>query len=427
MSTSDRPALVLPALVAAQFAGTSLWFAGNAILPDIQAAWSLPAGALGWVTSSVQLGFIVGTLLSAIFTLADRVSAPRLFFAASVMGALVNLGPLVFEGLWHLLGFRFLTGVALAGIYPVGMKLAASWYHKGLGSALGWLVGALVLGTAAPHLVRALGAGSLSWQVVLAVISALAASGGLLVLLVVGEGPMATKNSAGFNPSALGALFRVPRFRAAALGYFGHMWELYAFWAFVPAILASYAAREEVALSTSWASFAIIAAGAIGCVVGGRRALRVGSARVAMIQVVASGALALTAPLWFAAAQICFVGLRGLLFHAGARLCGGRGGLGVSVWACGYVHATQLLGFLLTLAGLVPGVGGLLVLLGWLAIEARIALTLTTVARAQHGLSAGRATFAGWASFLGLGALGLVSCVLLSALVVAAFQAAGWP
>ena len=298
MSTSDRPALVLPALVAAQFAGTSLWFAGNAILPDIQAAWSLPAGALGWVTSSVQLGFIVGTLLSAIFTLADRVSAPRLFFAASVMGALVNLGPLVFEGLWHLLGFRFLTGVALAGIYPVGMKLAASWYHKGLGSALGWLVGALVLGTAAPHLVRALGAGSLSWQVVLAVISALAASGGLLVLLVVGEGPMATKNSAGFNPSALGALFRVPRFRAAALGYFGHMWELYAFWAFVPAILASYAAREEVALSTSWASFAIIAAGAIGCVVGGRRALRVGSARVAMIQVVASGALALTAPLW---------------------------------------------------------------------------------------------------------------------------------
>ena len=298
VSTSDRPALVLPALVAAQFAGTSLWFAGNAILPDIQAAWSLPAGALGWVTSSVQLGFIVGTLLSAIFTLADRVSAPRLFFAASVMGALVNLGPLVFEGLWHLLGFRFLTGVALAGIYPVGMKLAASWYHKGLGSALGWLVGALVLGTAAPHLVRALGAGSLSWQVVLAVISALAASGGLLVLLVVGEGPMATKNSAGFNPSALGALFRVPRFRAAALGYFGHMWELYAFWAFVPAILASYAAREEVALSTSWASFAIIAAGAIGCVVGGRRALRVGSARVAMIQVVASGALALTAPLW---------------------------------------------------------------------------------------------------------------------------------
>lgn len=298
MSTSDRPALVLPALVAAQFAGTSLWFAGNAILPDIQAAWSLPAGALGWVTSSVQLGFIVGTLLSAIFTLADRVSAPRLFFAASVMGALVNLGPLVLEGLWPLLGFRFLTGVALAGIYPVGMKLAASWYHKGLGSALGWLVGALVLGTAAPHLVRALGAGSLSWQVVLAVISALAASGGLLVLLVVGEGPMATKNSAGFNPSALGALFRVPRFRAAALGYFGHMWELYAFWAFVPAILASYAAREEVALSTSWASFAIIAAGAIGCVVGGRRALRVGSARVAMIQVVASGALALTAPLW---------------------------------------------------------------------------------------------------------------------------------
>ncbi len=139
------------------------------------------------------------------------------------------------------------------------------------------------------------------------------------------------------------------------------------------------------------------------------------------------GWVALTAPLWFAAAQICFVGLRGLLFHAGARLGGGRGGLGVSVWACGYVHATQLLGFLLTLAGLVPGVGGLLVLLGWLAIEARIALTLTTVARAQHGLSAGRATFAGWASFLGLGALGLVSCVLLSALVVAAFQAAGWP
>jgi len=298
MSTSNRPIILLPALVVAQFAGTSLWFAGNAILPDIQVAWSLPEGALGWVTSAVQLGFITGTLLSAIFTLADRVSAPRLFFAASVMGALMNIGPLLTEGLWPLLAFRFLTGVALAGIYPVGMKLAASWYREGLGSALGWLVGALVLGTASPHLVRALGDGLLEWQAVLGIVSALALSGGALVLMVVGEGTMTSRSSAGFNPRALGALARVPRFRAAALGYFGHMWELYAFWAFVPAILASYAARQHVELPVSWAAFAVIASGALGCIIGGRVALGVGSARVAAMQVLASGALALTAPLW---------------------------------------------------------------------------------------------------------------------------------
>jgi MFS family permease len=307
MSAPERPSILLPALVAAQFAGTSLWFAGNAILPDIQAAWALPDGSLGWVTSAVQLGFIVGTLLSAIFTLSDRVSAPRLFFAASLSGAVMNLGPLMIEGLWPLLGFRFLTGVALAGIYPVGMKLAASWYREGLGAALGWLVGALVLGTAAPHLVRALGDGMLAWQAVLAIVSALAVIGGVLVLAVVGEGPMTSKSSAGFNPRALGALLRVPRFRAAALGYFGHMWELYAFWAFVPAILASYATRQQVELPVSWVAFAVIASGALGCIIGGKVALRKGSARVAAAQVLASGALALTAPLWSMAPTPIFV------------------------------------------------------------------------------------------------------------------------
>jgi MFS family permease len=211
------------------------------------------------------------------------------------------------EGLWPLLGFRFLTGVALAGIYPVGMKLAASWYREGLGAALGWLVGALVLGTAAPHLVRALGDGMLAWQAVLAIVSALAVIGGVLVLAVVGEGPMTSKSSAGFNPRALGALLRVPRFRAAALGYFGHMWELYAFWAFVPAILASYATRQQVELPVSWVAFAVIASGALGCIIGGKVALRKGSARVAAAQVLASGALALTAPLWSMAPTPIFV------------------------------------------------------------------------------------------------------------------------
>jgi predicted MFS family arabinose efflux permease len=291
MSARDTPPHILPAIALAQLAGTSLWFASNAILGDLVALWSLPDGALGWATSSVQLGFILGTLASALLMLTDRASARWVFLGGALLGAAANLTPLLAPGLAPLLASRLLVGAALAAIYPVGMKLAASWFARDLGRALGWLVGALVLGTASPHLIRALGT-QLDWRGVLMTVSALAVAGGLIVAASVPEGPHLARASE-FTPRALLALARDRSARSAALGYLGHMWELYAFWALVPAILAALGVEQ-----VSGASGLVIGVGAIGCVAGGAVALRQGSARVASAQMLASGALALTAPLW---------------------------------------------------------------------------------------------------------------------------------
>ena len=299
-ATPQRPRRVLPVIVASQFAGTSLWFAGNAVLGDLQRQWGLAASAVGDVTSAVQFGFIGGTLVFAFLAVSDRYSPRLVFLACSLLGALANLAVLAAGGgLDLLLACRFLTGFFLAGIYPVGMKIASGWYRSGLGNALGFLVGALVLGTAFPHLLKALGQ-DWPWQSVLAGVSALAALGGLLMLLVP-DGPYLAKGSK-FDPGVLAVIFRAPGFRASAFGYFGHMWELYAFWAFIPVALAARGGLDV----PLW-SFIIIAAGFIGCAGGGLLSLRAGSARVAFAQLGASGACCVASPFVFFAPTPVFL------------------------------------------------------------------------------------------------------------------------
>ncbi len=301
-----RPPRILPLIIFSQFTGTSLWFAGNAVIGDLQLAWGLGSQSLAYVTSAVQLGFICGTLLFAILVIADRFSPRRVFFCCSLAGALANGALLMVPpGLETLLLLRFATGFFLAGIYPVGMKIAAGWYQQGLGRALGYLVGALVVGTAFPHLIRSSGA-ELPWQQVIAGVSILALGGGFAMLLAVPDGPHLSSGSA-FNSRALGLVFRSGRFRASAFGYFGHMWELYTLWAFIPVLLLAYTINHEISLNVPFWSFLAIAAGFIGCVAGGVISNRVGSAPVAAIQLAVSGLCCLLSPFLFEAAPLPFL------------------------------------------------------------------------------------------------------------------------
>ncbi len=302
-----RPAWILPVIIFSQFTGTSLWFAGNAILGDIQHQWSLGEGAVGLVTSVVQLGFIAGTLCFAVLAVSDRFSPRKVFFFCSLLGAFSNL--LVYlaaDGFTSLMVFRCMTGFFLAGIYPVGMKIASGWYREGLGKALGYLVGALVLGTALPHLLKGSGH-SVPWETVIIAISLISAGGGGLMLTLVPDGPYLFKGTT-FNGKALKLIFERRDLRAAAFGYFGHMWELYTLWAFVPMFLIAYVTdHPEVKLNISLWAFTIIAAGSLGCIGGGLIARKFGSARVAFVQLGLSGICCLLSGLIFQAPPELFL------------------------------------------------------------------------------------------------------------------------
>ena len=304
---ASPPRRILPAIIFSLFAGTSLWFAGNAVLADLQRHWGLSSDALAYLISSVQLGFIAGTLVFAVLAISDMFPARRVFLICSLLGALCNAGVSLFaDGLTSLVVFRLLTGFFLAGIYPIGMKIAAGWYQRDLGKAMGFLVGAVVLGTAFPHLLKSLGHSLPWWSVVLSV-SAIAAFGGFVMFVLVPDGPYLS-NGAKFDPGALRMIFRSRQFRSSACGYFGHMWELYAFWAFVPVMLATYiGSGTTVRLDISLWAFLIIGAGAIGCVAGGFLTGKFGSARVASAQLAISGICCIASPFLFSTSPPVFL------------------------------------------------------------------------------------------------------------------------
>ncbi len=289
---------ILPLIVLSQFAGTSLWFVGNAILPELKEPLHLSQYAVSQVTTAVMFGFIAGTLVFAFFSLADRISPTKLFFISSLFGALTNVAVAwLANDASSLFTLRFLTGFFIAGIYPVGMKIAADWFEKGLGKAMGFLLGALVLGTAFPHLLKNRDF-ALPWKAVLYFTSFFALIGGVVMLVFVGDGPY-RKKSGGFKWNALGEIFKSKKWRQAAFGYFGHMWELYTFWGFVPVILALYAQKNNLLLNIPLLSFLIIGSGSISCIAGGFFSLRIGSAKVAMTALFVSGICCFISPLFY--------------------------------------------------------------------------------------------------------------------------------
>jgi len=291
-AAAPPPARVLPVLVLAQLAGVSPWFAVNAVMPALQRDYGWNAAAVGTLTSAVQLGFIAGTLLFALLAVADRFSPRRVFLLCSLAGAACTLAGVWSAGSFQqLLLWRTATGFFLAGIYPVGMKIASQWFPQGLGGALGWLIGALVLGSASAHAVRAIGT-ALPWTMVFHTVAAAAALGGVLLYLALPERPRPAGQGPGLRWQALGSIWTDRKVRASVFGYFGHMWELYTMWVLVPAILATRLAGAAL----SWSAFVVLGVGALGCILGGQWARRIGSARVAAWQLSASGLCCVLAP-----------------------------------------------------------------------------------------------------------------------------------
>ena len=295
---------ILSLLATAELLGMSLWFAGTAVAPHLSARWGLTAGQAGWLTSTVQLGFVVGTLLAAALNLADLVPSRRLFAAAALGGSVTN-GLLLAAGSYPMaLALRFAAGFCLAGVYPPAMKMASTWFRSARGLAIGVVVGALTIGKALPYLVESIG-GIREAPVVLAT-SAAALIAAVIVWLGYRDGPYAFP-SRPFSPRLLLDVVRNRRVRLATAGYLGHMWELYSFWAWIAAFFAaSAAARAAHALGAPGPrtirllAFLTIAIGAIGCVWGGRLADRIGRERLVIAALTVSGLCALLSSLFFA-------------------------------------------------------------------------------------------------------------------------------
>lgn len=293
----------------AQFLGMTLWFSATAVTPLLITEFDIAPTHAAWLTMAVQAGFVAGTLFSAVSNLADVLNARVLMFIGSLAGALANAAVLIAPSGTVVIALRFLTGASLALVYPPAMKIAAGWFRDGRGFALGLLIGALTLGKAFPYLLTAwFGA---EWREPMLLASALAIIGGTLVLATVSDGPYVAP-TAPFDPRAIARVLSSRGARLATLGYLGHMWELYAMWTWVAVFAtASFAASGMIDASRagSLAAFLAIGSGAVGCILAGYIADRVGRARVAMWAMLGSAACAALTLVVYGRAPILLYGL----------------------------------------------------------------------------------------------------------------------
>ena len=294
--TAPRRALILIAI--SQLLALTLWFSASAVGPQLEEVWGLTMGQTAGLTLAVQIGFVVGAMGSAVFGLADAWASRRLFVVSALVGSAANAALVALGPGDHLLAFglRLLTGMALAGVYPSGLKVMAGWFRQGRGMALGLLVGALTVGSAGPHLIRGFG---FNWEGVVLVASGLAVFASLVMGLGVGDGPFEVP-SPRFSRQLIGRVVRSRGFRLSTYGYLGHMWELYAMWTWTASFLmASSAAASDSYGSVPIITFGVIAVGGAGAWLAGLWADRSSRPLVAGGSMVVSGACALATPFLF--------------------------------------------------------------------------------------------------------------------------------